>query len=140
MASLTTIKLEPSLEKYWLQVSYVLDTLGNAKTDTGEALAPGTIAKSRTSEVDGVLMFNLLIPKDFPSSWLTSVGIRRPDCSLRAGPEESGDADHHILKLSFDQFPQHMRQHLEFLRTVENSIGVVDAVPEAGAGPRAFLG
>src|ERR1022692_2246309 len=111
MAARATITLEPFLEKYWLQVSYVLDALGYAKTDKGEVLPPGTIGKFRTSEKDGILTFNVVIPKDFPSSWLGSVGIQRPDCSLRAGQEESGDSEHHTLKLSLDQFPAHMREH-----------------------------
>jgi hypothetical protein len=33
-----------------------------------------------------------------------------------------------------------MREHLDFLSRVENTIGVVDAVPEAGVESRAFLG
>ena len=136
----TTIKVEPFLEKYWLQVSYVLDALGYTRTDTGESLPPGTIGKFRTSEKEGALTFNVVIPKDFTSSWLRSIGIERPDCSLRAGPEESGDSEHHVLKIALDQFPAYMKEHLDFFRIVENSIGVVDALPEAGADPRAFLG
>jgi hypothetical protein len=140
MGTPTTIKVEPFSEKYWLQFSYVLNALGCAKTDKGEPLPPGTIGKFRALENDGVLTFNVLIPKHFPSSWLRSIGIERPDCSLRAGPEESGDSEHHVLKLSFDQFPANMREHLDFFSTVENTIGVMDAVPEAGAESRAFLG
>lgn len=138
--STTIIKVEPSLEKYWLQVSYVVDALGYAKTESGETLPAGTIRKFRTSEKDGTLTFNVLVPKHFPSSWLRSIGIESPDCSLRAGQEESGDSEHHVLKLALDQFPTDMREHLDFLSTVENTIGVVDAVPEAGAESRAFLG
>jgi len=140
MATPTTIKVEPFSEKYWLQVSYVLDALGCVKTDKGETLPPGTIGKFRTSENDGALTFNVLIPKHFPSSWLRSIGIERPDCSLRAGPEESGDPEHHVLKISFDQFPANMKEHLDFFSTVESTIGVIDAAPESGAGSRAFLG
>lgn len=140
MSTPTTIKVEPFSEKYWLQVSYVLDALGSAKTDKGEILAPGTIGKLRTSEKNGLLTFNVVIPKHFPSSWLRSIGIERPDCSLRAGQEESGDSEHHVLKLSIDQFPAAMREYLGFFSTLENTIGVVDAVPEAGAETRAFLG
>ena len=136
----TTIKVEPFAEKYWLQVSYVLDALGSVKTDQGDILAPGIIGKLQTSEKDGLLTFNIFIPKHFPSSWLRSIGIERPDCSLRAGPEESGDSEHHVLKLSIDQFPVAMKDHLHFFSTLENTIGVVDALPEAGAETRAFLG
>jgi len=140
MGTPTTIKVEPFTEKYWLQFSYVLNALGYAKTDKGEPLPPGTIGKLRASERDGVLTFNVLIPKHFPSSWLRSIGIERPDCSLRAGQEESGDSERHVLKLSIDQFPANMKEHLDFFSTVENTIGVVDAVPEAGAESRAFVG
>jgi hypothetical protein len=136
----TTIKVEPFQEKHWLQVSYVVDALGYAKTDKGEVLPPGTIGKSRTSEQDGILTFNIVIPKEFPSSWLCSIGIYRPDCSLRASAEESGDPEHHILKLSLGQFSVNMKDHLAFLNTVENSIGVMDPLPEAGGEPRAFRG
>jgi hypothetical protein len=140
MGTPTTIKVEPFLEKYWLQVSYVMDALGYAKTDQDEILPPGTIGKFQTSEKDGLLTFNVIIPKHFPSSWLRSIGIERPDCSLRSGQEESGDSEHHVLKLSIDQFPSNMREHLDFFSTVENTIGVVDAVPDAGVESRAFLG
>jgi hypothetical protein len=137
----TTIPLEPPFEKHWLQVSYVVDALGCAKTDAGEILPLGTIGEFRTSEIEDMLTFNVVIPKSFPSSWLRSVGIERPDCSLRAGREESRDAEHHILKLSLNQFPANMKEHLEFFQIVENSIGVADALSETGeAEPRAFLG
>jgi hypothetical protein len=43
------------------------------------------------------------------------------------------------LKLSLNQFPPNMREHLDFLKIVENSIGVIDAPPDAGE-PRAYLG
>ncbi|HLK69711.1 MAG TPA: hypothetical protein VKU19_40055 [Bryobacteraceae bacterium] len=135
----TSIKVEPFVEKCWLQVSYVLDTLIQTRTDQGEILAPGTIGKPRTSDQSGKLTFNVAVPCDFPSSWLRSIGIERPDCSLRAGEEESGDADHHILKLSVDQFPPYMQEHLNFFRIVENSIGLIDVSPEEPE-PRAFLG
>jgi len=140
MATPTIIKVEPFSDKYRLQVSYLVDALGFATSDKGEVLPPGTIRKSGTSEKDGMLSFNFIIPKHFPSSWLRSVGILRPDCSLRAGQEESGDCEHHVLKLTIDQFPPEMQEHLGFFSTVENTIGVVDAVPEAGAESRAYLG
>jgi hypothetical protein len=136
----TTIPLESQFEKHWLQVSYVVDVLGYARTDTNEILPPGTIGEFRTSESEGVLTFNIVIPKSFPSSCLRSVGIQGPDCSLRAGQEESGDPDRHILKLAVNQFPASMMEHLEFFKTLEKGIGVVDAVPETGGEPRAFLG
>jgi hypothetical protein len=132
----TSIKVESLLEKCWLQVSYILDALGNTRTDRGEALPQGTFGKFRTSEEGGKLIFNIVIPKGFPSSWLRSIGIDRPDCSLRAGAEESGDPEHHILKISLDQFPPAMKEHLDFFRIVENSIGVVDDLLD----PRAFFG
>jgi hypothetical protein len=140
MGMTTIIKVEPFTEKYWLQFSYVLNALGYAQTDQGETLPPGTIGKFGASEKDGILTFNVLIPRHFPSSWLRSLGIERPDCSLRAGQEESGDPKHHVLKLSFDQFPANMKEHLDFFSTVENTVGVFDAVPEPGAESRAFLG
>jgi hypothetical protein len=140
MSAPTTLTVEPFLERHWLQVSYVLDALGYAKSDKGESLPPGTIGKFRTSEKNGIVTFNVVIPKEFPSSWLASLGIWKPDCSLRAGEEESGDPERHVLKLSLNQFPGYMKEHLDFLRTVENSIGVIDGLPEAGGEPRAFLG
>jgi hypothetical protein len=140
MAAPTSIKVEPFLEKCWLQVSYVLDVLGGTRNDRGEVLPAGTFAKFRTSERDGKVTFNIVVPKDFPSSWLRSIGIERSDCSLRAGEEESGDAEHHVLKLSLEQFPPYMREHLDFLRFVENSIGVIDAHPDEGGGPKGILG
>src|SRR5579863_1653793 len=140
MAAPTSIKVQPFLEKCWLQVSYVLDALGYTTNDLGEALPAGTMEKFRTSEKEGKVTFNIVVPKDFPSSWLCSIGILRPDCSLRAGEEESGDPEHHILKLSLDQFPPSMKEHLDFLKVVENSIGVIDALPDDGSAPRAFLG
>jgi hypothetical protein len=135
----TSIKVEPFVEKCWLQVSYVLDALSYTRTDQDAVLPPGTIGKSRTSEVDGKLIFNVAIPSDFPSSWFRSVGIDRPDCSLRTGQEESGDPEHHVLKLSIDQFPPYMREHMDFFRMVEASIGLIEVVPEESE-PRAFLG
>src|SRR5450631_154314 len=99
MAPPATIPLESQFEKHWLQVSYVVDALGEAITDNNEILEPGTIREFGTSESQGILTFHILIPRNFPSSWLRSVGIDRPDCSLRAGQEESGDPDHHVLKL-----------------------------------------
>src|SRR5438309_1779000 len=119
----TTIAVEPYQERHWLQVSYLIDALGSVRTEKGDSLPPGTIEKFRTSEKDGILIFNVVIPKNFPSSWFRSIGIDRPDCSLRVGQEESGDADHHILKLSIDQFPANMREHLDFFKNVENGIG-----------------
>ncbi|HTS27760.1 MAG TPA: hypothetical protein VMH81_17920 [Bryobacteraceae bacterium] len=139
MSAPASIKVEPFQEKCWLQISYLLDALQSTRNDRGETLPAGTFGKSRTTEKDGQIIFNISIPKDFPSSWLRSVGVERPDCSLRAGEEESGDADHHVLKLAADQFSPQMKEHLAFLKNVENSIGIIDVLPEGGE-PRAFLG
>jgi hypothetical protein len=140
MAPPATIPLESQFEKHWLQVSYVVDALAEAITDNNEILEPGTIREFGTSESQGILTFHILIPRNFPSSWLRSVGIDGPDCSLRAGQEESGDPDRHVLKLTLDQFPANMKEHLDFFRTLEKGIGVVDPLPDTGGEPRAFLG